>query len=116
MSKQLLLRQHSRVLSLGAEIESLMQAGANGEKLAEKFNDYVDLVREHFYEEERHLLAFHPEQFSEHVQQHKAYQRSLFKLCAEPPKVIVLLAREILTAWWVKHIAEVDALYLEDRE
>jgi hemerythrin-like metal-binding protein len=115
MTKNILLRQHSQLLYLGAEIEKLLLAPANREKLAEKFNDYIELVREHFYEEERHLMSCHPEQFSEHVQKHKAYQRYLFKLCAESPEVIALLAPEILTTWWVKHIKEVDALYLEDQ-
>lgn len=115
MTKSLLLRQHSQLLSMGAEIEKLLLTQANGEKLAEKLNDYIDLVCEHFYEEERYLLSCHPEQFREHVQQHKTYLRSLFKLCTDPPEVIAQLPPEILTTWWVKHIKEVDALYLEDR-
>ena len=44
MAKNLLLRQHSQLLSLGAEIEKLLLTPGNEEKLAEKFNDYIDLV------------------------------------------------------------------------
>lgn len=115
MTKQLLLRQHSRLLSLVAEIEFLLLSRASEAMLAEKINDYIEVVRAHFDVEERHLLACHPAQFIEHVKIHKAYQRRLFKTCSEPAKAHSNFDLELLTHWWEKHIQEVDSLYLEDR-
>lgn len=84
MTKQLLLRQHSRLLSLVAEIEFLLLSRASEAILAE------------------------------HVKIHRAYQYHLFKSCSKLAEAHTNFAPELLTVWWEKHTQEVDSLYLED--
>jgi hemerythrin-like metal-binding protein len=107
---------HRRLVSLAADLERLIRAGAPAEHVRRAFCELADDAEAHFHQEERQMRCHHYPGLEEHTQEHARavewFREMRDKWAAEAASVEGTTAHDLLAfyrAWNHTHMTQLDA-------
>lgn len=111
-----ILAQHGLLREMVSGVRAAHAAGVGWEALAEKVDEVLEVVREHFEHEEREMKRAAYPRLDEHALAHQTFLRRLVVVRAECERretELMALFTELLENWFKNHERTADRHVLE---